>query len=87
MSQFSFSRENIHSLKAVWHADIHSIVAFLIESSVMKLFSEGKFSRVGKPLNRTYSSFEYQNSYFFLCDYNFVMSKENSKVFVFRIQI
>ena len=53
----------------------------------MKLFSEGKFSRVGKPLNRTYSSFEYQNSYFLLYDYNFVMSKENSKVFVFRIQI
>ena len=48
VSQFPFSRENIHSLKAVWHADIYSIVAFLVESSIMKLFSERKFSRVGK---------------------------------------
>lgn len=34
---------------------------------VMKSFSERKFSKVGKQLNRTFSSFQYQNSCFFVC--------------------
>lgn len=50
----SSSRENTHLLKAFWHADIHSIVLFLTELPIMKLFSERKFSRVGKQLNRTF---------------------------------
>lgn len=50
---FQFQR-NTHLLKALWHADIHSIVLFLTELPIMKLFSERKFSRVGKQLNRTF---------------------------------
>ena len=53
-SQFPVSRENSHLLKAVWHVDISSIVSFLTELPIMKLFSERKFSRVGKQLNRTF---------------------------------
>lgn len=64
LSHFPFSRENTLLLKAVWHADIYSIVSFLAESSIMKLLSERKFSRVGNKLHRTFSSFENQNWHF-----------------------